>query len=98
MFNVLLTRQGIEQNEYLMRCIVRIYAWLGPLLLNRVPALLGSMAQLLEQVATRCVSPTFAHLLFEGLSVIVRMCAPGASPANGAGPPAGDVHSNMLQV
>ncbi|CAD7949735.1 unnamed protein product [Amoebophrya sp. A120] len=76
MVNILTEKRGIEQNEYLMRCIVRIFLFLKHSAGDIAVPMLQKSTQLLEQIAANPKHPSFAHFLFEGVAVIIKVAQP----------------------
>ncbi|CAD7940698.1 unnamed protein product [Amoebophrya sp. A25] len=73
---LLCQKQGIEQNEYLMRCVVRIFSFLKQLAVEIATPMLNKATELMEQIAANPKHPHFAHFLFEGVAVIIRIAEP----------------------
>eukprot|EP00392_Amoebophrya_sp_AT5.2_P003673 g3678.t1 len=88
MITTLTNKQGIEQNEYLMRCIVRVFMFLRTLAAELAVPMLGKCVELMEQIACNPKHPQFAHFLFEGVAVVIKVAQSSevvASEVEGAG-------------
>lgn len=64
---------GIPQNEYLMKCLLRIFSALGPAAQPVAVQTLKTLAEVLRAVSANPSSPLFNHYLFEALATIVKV-------------------------
>merc|ERR1719442_308418 len=63
-------------NEYIMRTVARIFAFLGPLGAETGLKTLGPLSQILIAMSANPTNPVFNHNLFEAVASIVKVCVP----------------------
>jgi len=68
--------QGIPQNEYLMRCVARIFSFLKEHGAEAGLSTLRPLAAILVAMAANPLNPVFNHNLFEAIASIVKVCVP----------------------
>lgn len=68
--------QGIPQNEYLMRCVARIFSFLKDLGAEAGLSTLPTLAAILVAMSQNPLNPIFNHNLFEAIASIVKVCVP----------------------
>jgi len=68
--------QGIPQNEYLMRCVARIFSFLKEQGAEAGLATLRPLAQILVAMSQNPLNPVFNHNLFEAIASIAKVCVP----------------------
>ncbi|XP_076036358.1 chromosome segregation 1 [Oratosquilla oratoria] len=67
-----LSMTGSEQNEYVMRCLMRITLQLEEGLMQHVGVVLPQIMAKLGQVTKNATKPHFVHFLFETLSLTIK--------------------------
>lgn len=72
---IIVEEQGISQNEYLMRAVSRIFAFLRQHGAEVGLRVLQPLATLLIALAANPMNPVFNHNLFEAIASIVKVCA-----------------------
>merc|ERR1719199_1266061 len=68
--------QGIPQNEYLMRCVARIFSFLKEHGAEAGLSTLRPLATILVAMSQNPLNPVFNHNLFEAIASIVKVCVP----------------------
>ncbi|CAJ1447658.1 unnamed protein product [Effrenium voratum] len=68
--------KGIPMNEYLMRTVARIFAFLKQQGAEIGLATLGPLSAILVAMAANPSNPVFNHNLFEAVASIVKVCVP----------------------
>jgi len=76
MLQIIATSKGIPMNEYIMRLVARIFAFLGPLGAEAGLKTLGPLAQILIAMSANPTNPVFNHNLFEAIASIAKVCVP----------------------
>jgi exportin-2 (importin alpha re-exporter) len=66
------------ENEYVMRCVVRVLSVLGASVAPAAPAALRALVAMLMDVCRNPRSPGFNHYLFEAVAALVRATAAAA--------------------
>jgi len=73
--------KGIPMNEYLMRCIARIFAFLQQQGAETGLQTLRPLSAILVAMAANPSNPVFNHNLFEAIASIVKVCVPSQPDA-----------------
>mmetsp|Transcript_81971 Transcript_81971/g.171553 ORF Transcript_81971/g.171553 Transcript_81971/m.171553 type:complete len:967 (+) Transcript_81971:128-3028(+) len=73
---IIASSQGIPMNEYLMRTVARIFAFLKQLGGEAGLATLKPLAQIVVAMAANPSNPSFNHNLFEAVACIVKVVVP----------------------
>jgi len=73
----LMENKGIPQNEYLMRCVVRIFNYLQAEASDVCTNTVQLLVAILRAVCANPINPMFNHYLFEAIAVIVKVGAEG---------------------
>lgn len=60
------------ENEYLMRCVMRVIAFVGPAIAPAAPACLQQLSAQLLVVCKNPTQPGFNHYLFESVAALIR--------------------------
>ncbi|CAK0906636.1 unnamed protein product [Prorocentrum cordatum] len=81
MLQVIAQAQGIQQNEYLMRAVARIFSFLKQQGAEAGLATLRPLSSILMAHAANPMNPVFNHNLFEAIASIVRVCVPAQPDA-----------------
>eukprot|EP00933_Yihiella_yeosuensis_P027476 TRINITY_DN21379_c0_g1_i1.p1 TRINITY_DN21379_c0_g1~~TRINITY_DN21379_c0_g1_i1.p1 ORF type:complete len:966 (+),score=204.50 TRINITY_DN21379_c0_g1_i1:60-2957(+) len=68
--------KGIPMNEYLMRAVARIFAFLKQQGAEAGLQTLGPLSQILIAMSANPSNPVFNHNLFEAIASIVKVCVP----------------------
>jgi len=68
------------ENEYVMKCVMRLITFVGPQIAPVAPTALKLLADMLLQVCRNPTQPGFNHFLFESAAALVRFGA-AADPA-----------------
>jgi exportin-2 (importin alpha re-exporter) len=68
--------KGVPQNEYLMRCLARIFAFLKEQGAEAGLGHLRPLGQILIAMSQNPANPIFNHNLFEAIASIVKVCVP----------------------
>lgn len=69
----IISNRGIPQNEYLMKCLLRIFAAVGPAAQPIAIQTLQTLAEVLKAVSANPSAPLFNHYLFEAVATIVKV-------------------------
>jgi exportin-2 (importin alpha re-exporter) len=79
-----LANPNLPENDYVMKCIMRVLAVIGSEVGPVTELVLVSLSKTLEKVSKNPVNPHFNHYLFESLALLVRSsCGNGGLPASG---------------
>ncbi|CAG9460697.1 unnamed protein product [Pedinophyceae sp. YPF-701] len=70
-----LSQPDSEQNEHVMRCVLRVITFLGPAVAPAAPACLQHLGKTLLDVCKNPTNPAFSHFLFEALAALIRFTA-----------------------
>ncbi|CAK9060216.1 unnamed protein product [Durusdinium trenchii] len=73
---IIAASKGIPMNEYLMRTVARIFAFLKQQGAETGLAMLGPLSAILIAMAANPSNPVFNHNLFEAVASIVKVCVP----------------------
>lgn len=73
---IIASMKGIAMNEYLMRTVARIFAYLKQHGAQKGLATLGPLGQILVAMSANPSNPVFNHNLFEAIASIVKVCVP----------------------
>ncbi|KAL6780583.1 hypothetical protein ACKKBF_B12565 [Auxenochlorella protothecoides x Auxenochlorella symbiontica] len=65
-----------SENEYVMKAVMRVIAFVGPTIAPVAPVCLQQLSQLLLAVCKNPTQPGFNHYLFESVAALVRFCCP----------------------
>merc|ERR1719387_1165822 len=76
MLRILTSGQGIPQNEYLMRLLVKLFNFLKQGAQELAVPTLQQLGRLLPIVAANPSNPVFIHNLFEAIAGIIRIAVP----------------------
>jgi exportin-2 (importin alpha re-exporter) len=68
--------KGVPQNEYLMRCLARIFSFLKEQGAEAGLANLRPLGQIVLAMSQNPTNPIFNHNLFEAIASIVKVCVP----------------------
>jgi len=79
LFSVLENADGAEENDYVMKCVLRLLVVLGADVSGLAQAVLERLGAVLGRVCRNPINPHFNHYLFESLAVVVRSCCGGVS-------------------
>lgn len=71
---IIASGQGIPQNEYLMRCVARIFSFLQQHGAEAGLSTLRPLSQILIAMSQNPTNPVFNHNLFEAIASIVKVC------------------------
>jgi exportin-2 (importin alpha re-exporter) len=69
----IVSNKGIPQNEYLMKCLLRIFGALGEQSRTVAVQTLKMLASVLQAVSANPSSPLFNHYLFEAIATIMKV-------------------------
>mmetsp|Transcript_55561 Transcript_55561/g.157796 ORF Transcript_55561/g.157796 Transcript_55561/m.157796 type:complete len:967 (-) Transcript_55561:328-3228(-) len=81
MLQIIAGNKGIANNEYLMRGVARIFAFLKQQGAETGLATLSPLATILIAMSANPANPVFNHNLFEAIASIVKICVPGQPDA-----------------
>jgi exportin-2 (importin alpha re-exporter) len=71
----------LPENDYVMKCIMRILSLLGPEVRPVVPLILNKLTAALERVCKNPSNPHFNHYLFESVALLVKgVCFSSTDP------------------
>lgn len=73
---IIASGQGIPQNEYLMRCVARVFSFLKQQGAEAGLKTLKPLATILVAMSQNPTNPVFNHNLFEAIASIVKVCVP----------------------
>mmetsp|Transcript_15283 Transcript_15283/g.36357 ORF Transcript_15283/g.36357 Transcript_15283/m.36357 type:complete len:452 (+) Transcript_15283:2-1357(+) len=76
LIQIVLTKRGIPENEYIMRCILRIFTFMGEEASGLAIQTLEKLVGVVKEVSANPSNPKFNHLLFETIATIVKITAP----------------------
>ncbi|KAG1661631.1 hypothetical protein FOA52_002861 [Chlamydomonas sp. UWO 241] len=68
------------ENEYLMKCVMRVIGFVGPAITPVAPTCLQALAQMLVEVCKNPKNPGFNHYLFESVAALIKH-ATASNPA-----------------
>jgi len=78
---IVASNRGIPMNEYLMRAVARIFAFLKQLGAEAGLATLRPLSAILVAMSANPSNPVFNHNLFEAIASIVKVCVPSQPDA-----------------
>jgi exportin-2 (importin alpha re-exporter) len=81
-----LENDDLPENDYAMKCVMRVLSILGPDIGPVTPLVLQHLTGALERVCKSPVNPHFNHYLFECLAVLIRSCCATPDAASAACP------------
>lgn len=61
-----------SENEYLMKCVMRVIGFVGPAIAPVSPICLQALAQILVEVCKNPKNPGFNHFLFESVAALIK--------------------------
>ena len=61
-----------SENEYLMKCIMRVLSFMGPDIKPVAPVALSKLSEILLRVCENPTQPAFNHYLFEAVAALIR--------------------------
>lgn len=77
---VVLDNPDLTENDYVMKCVMRMLLLVGTEIGPVVPLVLAKLTSSLERVCKNPANPLFNHYLFECLAVLVRSCCTSPNP------------------
>eukprot|EP00922_Rhytidocystis_sp_ex-Travisia-forbesii_P063422 GHVS01094359.1.p1 GENE.GHVS01094359.1~~GHVS01094359.1.p1 ORF type:complete len:1154 (-),score=200.97 GHVS01094359.1:221-3682(-) len=69
------TNRGIRENEYVMKCVMRIFTFLKKDAGDAAISTLDILVQVVKDVATSLSNPTYNHYLFEAIAACLKASA-----------------------
>ena len=81
-----LANEDLTENDYAMKCIMRVLAVVGPDIAPITPLVLQQLTACLDRVCKSPVNPHYNHYLFECLAVLIRSSCATPETAAQAGP------------
>ena len=81
LFDVL-TRDGVNENDYVMKCIMRVLLLADSDVAPVLETVVRHLTAILEHVSKNPANPHFNHYLFESLAILVRSSCATASSTN----------------
>jgi len=85
-----LENPDLSENDYVMKCIMRLLALVGGGVAPLVSLLMGKLTGVFARVAKNPVNPHYNHYLFECYALLIRACC---SPGGGGVPEAAAANS-----
>lgn len=77
-----LENPDLPENDYVMKCIMRILVVVGPEIAPVTETVLAQLTKALERICKNPVNPHYNHYLFESLAVLVKSCCGTGSTYN----------------